>query len=147
MKNRKAPSATGVSQWLTDAAFGFYAPDAVCQDTVTALSGQIDLLAPQFIGATPNGVINDPNGSFLGAYTPTTCDGLQEQVRSQEDVSLELRIASADDRRLRWMAGVYFLDIDREVGVSLNADSGAPPIRGLLHCTKTIWCVGNYCSV
>jgi iron complex outermembrane receptor protein len=30
------------------------------------------------------------------------------------------------------MAGVYFLDISREVGVSLNADSGATPIRGLL---------------
>jgi len=116
----------------TSAAFGFYANDPVCQQSVTALSGQINLLAPQFIGATPNGVIFDPDGSFLGAYTPTTCDGLQEQVRNQEDVSFELRLASADDQRLRWMAGVYFLDIDREVGVSLNADSGAPPIRGLL---------------
>ena len=116
----------------TSAAFEFFAPDAVCQQTVTALTGQINLLAPQFIGASPFGVIFDPNGSFLGAYTPTTCDGIQEQVRSQEDISLELRLASADDRRLRWMAGVYFLDIDREVGVSLNRDSGAPPIRGLL---------------
>jgi len=117
----------------TSAAFEFYAPDAVCQDTVTALSGKIDLLAPQFIGAIPNGVIFFPDtGSFLGAYTPTTCDGLQEQVRSQKDLSFELRLASADDQRLRWMAGVYFADIDREVGVSLNRDSGATPIRGLL---------------
>jgi len=116
----------------TSAAFGFYANDLVCQQSVTALSGQINLLAPQFIGATPNGVIFDPNGSFLGAYTPTTCDGLQEQVRNQEDVSFELRLASADDQRLRWMGGVYFLDISREVGVSLNRDSGSAPIRGLL---------------
>ena len=116
----------------TSAAFGFYANDAVCQQTVTDLTGQIALLPPQFIGMTPNGVIFDPNGSFFGAYTPTTCDGLQEQVRNQEDVSFELRLASADDQRLRWMAGVYFLDIDREVGVSLNRDSGNTPIRGLL---------------
>jgi len=116
----------------TSAAFEFFANDPVCQQSVTALSGQINLLAPQFIGGTPNGVIFDPNGSFLGAYTPTTCDGLQEQVRNQEDLSFELRLASADDQKLRWMGGVYFLDIDREVGVSLNRDSGVDPIRGLL---------------
>ena len=29
------------------------------------------------------------------------------------------------------MVGGYFLDIDRQVGVSLNRDSGAAPIRGL----------------
>jgi len=117
----------------TSAAFGFYNGDPVCQQTVTDLNAAgVQLLAPQFLGTTPVGVIFDPNGSFLGAYTPTTCDGLQEQVRNQEDVSLELRLTSDSDQRLRWMAGVYFLDIDREVGVSLNADSGATPIRGLL---------------
>ncbi|MCH8308771.1 MAG: TonB-dependent receptor, partial [Proteobacteria bacterium] len=117
----------------TSAAFGFYNNDAACQQSVLDLNAAgIVLLAPQFIGTSPVGVIFDPDGSFLGAYTPTTCDGLQEQVRSQEDLSFELRLASADDQRLRWMAGVYFLDIDREVGISLNADSGATPIRGLL---------------
>jgi len=117
----------------TSAAFGFYNNDPVCQQTVTDLNAAgVQLLAPQFIGTTPVGVIFDPNGSFLGAYTPTTCDGLQEQVRNQEDVSFEIRLSSADDQRLRWMAGAYFLDIDREVGISLNADSGDTPIRGLL---------------
>ena len=117
----------------TSAAFGFYNNDLVCQQTVTDLNAAgLALLAPQFLGTTPVGVIFDPNGSFLGAYTPTTCDGIQEQLRNQEDISLELRFTSDDDQRLRWMGGVYFLDIDREVGVSLNADSGATPIRGLL---------------
>ena len=117
----------------TSAAFGFYNNDPVCQQTVTDLNAAgLALLAPQFLGTTPVGVIFDPNGSFLGAYTPTTCDGIQEQLRNQEDISLELRFTSDDDQRLRWMGGVYFLDIDREVGVSLNADSGATPIRGLL---------------
>jgi len=118
----------------TSAGFGFYANDPVCQQTVTDLNtAGVALLAPQFIGTSPGSVIFDPvNGSFLGAYTPTTCDGLQEQVRNQEDISFELRLTSDDDQRLRWMGGVYFLDIDREVGVSLNADSGNTPIRGLL---------------
>ncbi len=118
----------------TSAAFGFYNSDPACVQTVTDLNASgIELLAPQFIGTSPVGFIFDPvNGSFLGAYTPTTCDGIQEQIRNQEDFSVELRLASADDQRLRWMGGVYFLDISREVGVSLNADSGVSPIRGLL---------------
>ncbi len=115
----------------TSAAFGFYNNDPVCQQTVANLTGY-PLLPPQFIGTSPVGVIFDPvNGSFLGAYTPTTCGGLQEQVRNQKDASFEIRLASDTDNRLQWMAGIYFLDIDREVGVSLNRDSGAPPIRGL----------------
>ncbi len=116
----------------TSAAFGFFNGDQACQDSVTALNaaGQ-QLLAPQFIGTTPVGVIFDPNGSFLGAYTPTTCDGIQEQLRNQKDLSFEFRLASDDDSALRWMVGAYYLDIEREVGVSLNRDSGNTPIRGL----------------
>lgn len=115
----------------TSAAFGFYAGDSACQASAAALTGT-PLLAPQFIGQTPNGVIFDPNGSFLGAYTPTTCDGIQEQVRNQKDISAELRIESAGDGPFRWALGAYFLNIDRQVGVSLNRDSGEAPIRGLL---------------
>lgn len=118
----------------TSAAFGFYNNDPVCQQTVLDLNAAgVMLQPPQFIGTSPVGVIFDPvNGSFLGAYTPTTCDGIQEQLRDQEDFSVELRLASPADQRLRWMGGVYFLDISRQVGISLNRDSGAPPIRGLL---------------
>ncbi len=116
----------------TSAAFGFYNGDSACQQSTTALNaaGQ-PLLAPQFIGEIPVGVIFAPNGSFLGAYTPTTCDGIQEQVRNQKDFSLELRLASDTDDALQWMVGAYFLDIDREVGISLNRDSGSTPTRGL----------------
>jgi iron complex outermembrane receptor protein len=118
----------------TSAAFGFYNPDPVCQQTALELGwagAAFPLLAPQFIGMTPTGVIFDPNGSFLGAYTPTTCDGIQEQVRNQKDLSFEVRLASDTDGPAQWMIGAYYLDIDREVGVSLNRDGGAVPIRGL----------------
>ena len=117
----------------TSAAFGFYNGDAACQQSVTDLNAAgYQLPSPQFIGTSPVGVIFDPNGSFLGAYTPTTCDGIQEQLRNQKDLSFELRLASDADQALRWMAGVYFLDIERQVGVSLNRDSGLAPVRGLL---------------
>ncbi|WND03480.1 TonB-dependent receptor [Temperatibacter marinus] len=114
----------------TSAAFGFYAPDSACQASISANTGY-GLLAPQFIGQTPTGVIFDPNGSFLGAYTPSTCDGIQEQLRNQKDLSAEIRLASNTTDDLQWMVGAYFLDIDRRVGVSLNRDSGGPVNRGL----------------
>ncbi len=117
----------------TSAAFGFYNGDATCQQTVLErnAAGQ-QLLPPQFIGTSPVGVIFDPvNGSFLGAYTPTSCDGIQEQLRKQKDLSAEFRLASDSDDKLQWMVGAYLLDIDREVGVSLNKDGGSAPVRGL----------------
>jgi len=118
----------------TSGAFGFFNTDAQCQATTAALTGT-PLLPPQFIGQTPTGVIFDPNGSFFGAYTPTTCDGVQEQRRNQTDISAEFRIESASDSDLRWMLGAYFLDIDRQVGVSTNFDSGSAPRRGLFQAS------------
>ena len=117
----------------SSAAFGFYNGDSACIQSVTDLNtAGFALPSPQFIGQNPTGVIFDTDGSFLGAFTPTTCDGIQEQVRNQKDFSVELRLASSGEGDLNWMAGVYYLDIDRQVGVSLNRDSGATPIRGLL---------------
>ena len=117
----------------TSGAFGFYATDPVCQQSVASFNAQgFPLPSPTFFGQTPNGVIFDPNGSFLGAYTPSTCDGIQEQLRNQSDLSAELRLTSNTEGPLSWMVGAYALDIDREVGVSLNRDSGSlPPNRGL----------------
>jgi len=117
----------------TSAAFGFFNNDPVCQQSVLDLNAAgVALPSPQFIGTSPVGVIFDPNGSFLGAYTPTTCDGIQDAVRNQQDSSFELRLASSADQQLRWMTGLYLLDIDREVGVALNRDGGNTPNRGLL---------------
>lgn len=135
----------------TSGAFGFFASDQACIDSTATLfaggAGAFSLLPPpQFIGTSPlpilvsnpafdtNGV---PQGSFFGPYTPTTCDGIQEQLRTQSDFSGELRLSSTGDAPLRWQVGTYFLDIDRRVGVSLNRDSGQTPIRGLFQAAGT----------
>ncbi len=130
----------------TSASFGFFAFDAgvtdangqaafdACESTTLALfNAGFQLPPPQFLGSSPVPVLLDPfTGSFFGPYSPTTCDGIQEQVRNQSDISFEVRLASPSNQRLRWEVGAYFLDLNRTVGVSLNTDDGNDPIRGLL---------------
>ncbi|MBL8628132.1 MAG: TonB-dependent receptor [Rhodospirillaceae bacterium] len=102
----------------TSAAFGFFNQDPTCRQSVTQLSNARYVLpSPQFLATTPE-------GSFLGAYTPTACDGTQYQVRNQKDISAEVRFASPADQQLRWLIGAYGLHIDREVGVNLGIDRG-----------------------
>ena len=67
----------------------------------------------------------------FGAYSPTTCDGTQLQIRNQKDISGEIRLASNGDSALNWHLGVYGLHIDRSVGVSLGADLGQGVSREL----------------
>ena len=116
----------------TSAAFSFFDTDAPCANLLAdgqSLTGY-DLNDPQYIGAAPG----FPT-SLLGAYTPTACDGTQYQQRDQEDISFEIRLTSPGDQRLRWNAGVYFLNIEREVAVNTGIDrlnapnfTGAEPI-------------------
>lgn len=76
----------------------------------------VTLPAPTFLGPTPA-------TSFLGPYTPTTCDGYQFQGRNQEDFSVDFRLTSPDEDRLRWQAGLYYLHLEREVGVATGIDN------------------------
>lgn len=102
-----------------------------CAATTAALTG-FPLNPPTFIGASPIPFIFNPaTGSTFGAYSPTTCDGTQFQVRKQEDISGEIRLASNGDGPVNWQVGAYYLHIDREVGVSLGADLGRGVIRQL----------------
>lgn len=104
----------------TSGAFQFFFPDQQCRDTTAALFNGGDsypLIPPQAIGPTPE-------FSLFGAYTPTACDGTQYQVRNQEDYSVEVRLASKGDQRLRWLGGLYYLNIEREVGVNTGIDRG-----------------------
>jgi iron complex outermembrane receptor protein len=115
------PGATPASVAASNACFG----------TTAALTG-FPLNAPTFIGNNPVPFIFDPvNGSTFGAYSPTTCDGTQLQVRQQEDISGEIRLASNGDDAVNWQLGAYYLHIEREVGISLGADLGQGVSRQL----------------
>ncbi len=109
----------------TSGAFNFFNTDQTCIDTTAALAGY-PIAPPTYIGAVPG----FPN-SLLGAYTPTSCDGTQYQERNQTDYSFEVRLASKGDQRLRWLGGLYYLNIDREVGVNTGLDTGAGIIASL----------------
>lgn len=102
-----------------------------CFATTAALTG-FAVNAPGFIGQIPVPFIFAPaTGSTFGAYSPTTCDGTQLQIRNQKDISGEIRLASNGDGLLSWQLGVYGLHIDRSVGVSLGADLGQGVSREL----------------
>lgn len=109
----------------TSGAFGFFFAEQQCIDTTNA-NGFYPVAPPQLI--VPEGAFGPgsggPAGSLFGAYTPTACDGTQYQVRNQTDYSFEFRLTSKGDQALRWLAGVYYLNIDREVGVNTGIDRG-----------------------
>ena len=104
----------------TSAAFFLYSLTGSCQTTNDARALDTPL-PPPFFYVTPNGGFVS---SFLPPYSPTTCDGYQYQVRNQEDMSFELRLTSPGDQRVRWLGGIYYADIDRDVVVSQGSDSG-----------------------
>lgn len=102
-----------------------------CFATTAALTG-FPVNQPGFVGQIPVPFIFAPaNGSTFGAYSPTTCDGTQYQLRNQSDYSAEVRLASNGDETLDWQVGAYYLHIDRKVGVSLGADLGQGIIKQL----------------
>ena len=100
------------------------AVNAKCFATTAQLTGFVQN-PPTFIGQIPVPFIFAPaNGSTFGAYSPTTCDGTQLQVRNQKDYSAEVRLISTAGGPLQWQIGAYYLHIDRLTGVSLGADLG-----------------------
>lgn len=102
-----------------------------CFASTAALTG-FPINPPGFIGQIPVPFIFAPaNGSVFGAYSPTTCDGTQYQRRNQEDISAEIRLVSNGSGPITWQLGAYYLNIKREVGVSLGADTGQGVIQEL----------------
>ncbi|MHA7819772.1 MAG: TonB-dependent receptor [Erythrobacter sp.] len=108
-----------------------------CFGSTAALTG-FPVNQPGNIGQTPVPFLFDPDtGSTFGPYSPTTCDGTQFQVREQTDISGEIRIASNGGGPLDWQLGFYYLNIDRETGVSLGADLGQGVIEELFNGPDT----------
>jgi iron complex outermembrane receptor protein len=122
----------------TSASFYGYEVTGQCQtdratlnNTPTGLGGadRTDLFGDFFapFGVFPPGV--EFTGVY-GPYTPTACDGYQFQERSQTDFSGELRFTSDEsDDPYRWIAGLYFAEIERDVVVAYGADTGAGFLR------------------
>ncbi|HXW10692.1 MAG TPA: TonB-dependent receptor [Steroidobacteraceae bacterium] len=113
--------------FLTDGAsdaFFLYAFDDTCRVTNDSNLTDPGYEAPFF--GVPSNLWFTPEGGgaagFLPPYGPSTCGGYQYQQRDQEDLSVELRLTSPGDQRLRWVGGVYFADIDRHVVVSQGSD-------------------------
>ncbi len=109
-----------------------------CFASTAALTG-FPVNQPGFVGPTPVPFLFDPaTGSTFGPYSPTTCDGTQFQLREQSDISGEIRLSSNGDGPLDWQLGFYYLNIDRETGVSLSADLGQGAIPQLFNGPDTI---------
>jgi len=120
----------------TSAAFGGYslgAPESqsACIQTYNdpALAGLLNQTSPFYAiqDGQPPGVYLPELGilnGLLAPYSPTTCDGYQYQERNQESTTLEVRLTSNSEGKMRWVAGLYYADIDREVVVAYGADLG-----------------------
>jgi iron complex outermembrane receptor protein len=109
----------------TSASFGFFNNEPHCRASTAQLYAQgVTLPPPQYLLATPE-------ASFFGPYSPTTCDGYQYQRRDQSDETVEVRLTSRSDQSLRWLAGAYYLHVDRQVGVATGIDAGGAPPRSL----------------
>lgn len=108
-----------------------------CFASTQALTGY-PVNQPGGIGALPVPFLFAPaNGSTFGPYSPTTCDGIQYQLRNQKDFSTEIRLLSNTDGPLTWQLGAYYLHIDRKTGVSLGGDTGQGVIKQLYNAPDT----------
>ncbi|HSC15889.1 MAG TPA: TonB-dependent receptor, partial [Gammaproteobacteria bacterium] len=72
----------------------------------------------------PAGVLVPPAAAPLAAPGGTGQNLTFGQNRFHDSFSQELRFTSPDDRRLRWIGGVYFAKTDLDVMISINDDFG-----------------------
>lgn len=119
----------------TSGAFGFFNNDPACLASAAAtFNGMFPWPLPQFqFSPDPR----TPGATVFGPYTPTTCDGTQYQERNQTDYSVEVRLASDSDGAFNWLAGLYYLNIDREVGVNTGIDNNNGQITRSLFVPRT----------
>ena len=115
-------------------AFGGYSFGAVesqtqCTNTYNSIDYDGLIQSPSYAiqdGNPPGTYLADLGilNSFLPPFGPDSCDGYQYQERNQESTSFEARFASTSEGSMRWLAGVYYAKIEREVVVAYGADLG-----------------------
>jgi iron complex outermembrane receptor protein len=108
----------------TSGAFGFYNNLDHCQQSALDRSLFAGDNTPMQQPTFNLGGFSPAGNPFFPPYSPTTCDGYQYQERNQRDLSFQLQWTSDADQRLRWQAGMYFLNIERRVGVAQLEDDG-----------------------
>ena len=125
----------------TAATFYGYELTPACQNdrltlnnlpTAAGGAGREDLFGPfgsPFVVLPPSAGGPTDFAGVYGPYTPTSCDGYQYQERNQEDTGFELRFTSPQDQSLRWIAGVYAAQIERDVVINYGADQGQGFLR------------------
>lgn len=100
---REISDATVKIDWRTDAA------------TLTAITGYTDLTEDYYGDLDFCNPVDCPAGIFgLGPQAD------QRQVLDIKLLSQEVRLASPDDRRLRWIVGGFYLATDRELQTVAN---------------------------
>jgi iron complex outermembrane receptor protein len=118
----------------TSATFYGYGATPACQNDRLTINSftRPDLFGPPlapFLVLPPASAGGADDQGVYGPYTATACDGYQYQERNQEDTSFEVRLTSPEDEKIRWIAGAYYLQIDREVVVAYGADQGMGFLR------------------
>lgn len=99
----------------TSGAFGFFANEPTCIATRAATAG-VNNQEPFTTYYSAFG--------FAQPYSPSTCDGIQVNHRTQKDVVTELRLVGGEGSALRWQLGGSYIYIDRRVCVNLTLDTG-----------------------
>lgn len=116
---------SGKIDWTTNA--GTLTFTAAYHDLQEDMGGEgaVDLALFNF-ACTTRPCVTDffSNASLYEGYGPTPRDGTQYQQRNQDDTSFELRFTSPGENRLRYIAGLYYIDFNREVVLNSAVDTG-----------------------
>lgn len=109
----------------TSGAFGFFANEPTCIATRAATAPSVTDIPNQ----EPFTKYYDAFG-FAQPYSPSTCDGIQYNDRTQKDVVSEIRLVSPDNgSALSWQLGSSYIYIDRRVCINLTLDTGQSASR------------------
>lgn len=118
--------------FATFTAIGAYSTYHLDEDA----DGGLILSQPGGAGGAPLAFLPGGPQAILGANPPllpgfsySLDDGNGYIVNEQNDKTVELRLASPSEQRLRWMAGVYYADSDAENYNSTRVDKGQGVIR------------------